>query len=477
MKKKWFHAVGGCGKTTANVAKMFKDMGWFVTASDLQCKPPAKNILVDNEIPFVEGYHFSHLTREFWTDIGLDTNNVPDMPDLGLIIETATGKNKELRFARLHNIDIRPYSQVLNEYLIKDESIVVIGTAGKTTTTTLLTLTLQALGLDPSYMIGAEVNGLSDSLKNTDSDWSVIEGDEYHSLELSNGAKFLEYKPKYLIITNIGWEHQDVFPTREKYIEEFRKAVKLVPEDGVIVAKSGDDSINEIVKDAKCTVARYGLDNGDYIVNGSRDSYELMHDDRTIASGSTTLLGSYNLENVTAVLTLVNILIDKGLLGGDALEKATSVIKKFRGVKKRLEILFASDETVVIDDFGVAPHRSKRSLETVQEQYPDKKIIALFEPNSGSRVTDASVFNELYVGAFGAADEVWIPPLSEFNKELISQGDLASRLGSLGVYAKAVSMDELNEVDKDDLQNSVLVVFSTYNLGESINTLVGRLSK
>src|SRR5687768_13496658 len=127
---KWFHAIGACGKATAPITKMFKDMGWFVTGTDAQFSPPASDILTDNKIPFVEGYHFSHMTRSFWeeklkTDKWEEGNakfwlengelNIADKPDLALIVESATSKNKEYMYAKVQGIDVRPYSQILGE--------------------------------------------------------------------------------------------------------------------------------------------------------------------------------------------------------------------------------------------------------------------------------------------------------------------------------------------------------------------------
>src|SRR5260221_1622092 len=179
--QKWFHAIGACGKTTANVAVMFKKMGWFVTGTDTQYLPPASHIIENNDIHFELGYSFKHLTKEFWEEKLGQKLDIPQYPTLGLIVESATSKNKELLFAKKNNIDIRPYAQVLRDYLVKENSVAVIGTAGKTTTTALITFLLEKLNLYPSYMIGADTLDFNESLKNTGSKWSVIEGDEYFS--------------------------------------------------------------------------------------------------------------------------------------------------------------------------------------------------------------------------------------------------------------------------------------------------------
>ncbi len=580
--KKWFHAIGVSGKTTANVAKMFKDMGWFVTGSDMQFLPPASDILVENGIHTAEGYNYKHLTREFWekqlritnyelrdkagknkiqnpkseepneatneaslqpTAYSLEQSkkgmhnaqstmqnvdlDIPEQPDLGLIMSFLTPSNKEYRYAKLHNIDIRPYAKVLGEYLVKKNSIVVVGTAGKTTTTALITYILQNLGFNPSYMIGADVVNIPDSIQNTDSAWSVLEGDEYHSPELEGHAKFMEYKPKYLVITSIGWEHQDIFPTQESYIQEFKNVVDLVPEDGVIVAKGGDSNIEKTLVNVKCKIIRYSVVNDkseirnpknqtvaqiasstkaprndslethssqptahsiNYSLLTTNNSFKIYSGDKFILEGTTSLLGEYNLENIVAAVALITNLpsseIDQNILvrGTQILKEMSQHIANFRGAKKRLEILFENENITIVDDFGVAPSRAINSLKTLKDAYPEHKIISVFEPNSGSRPLDPIVFSNMYKDAFDNADEVIIPSLSEFKDEFVDTKTFVERLESLKVKVEHVENQELVRELKlritnyEMKQQKVLVVFfSSYRLTELEMQLVEEL--
>lgn len=517
--KRWFHAIGVSGKTTANVAKLFKDMGWFVTGSDMQFLPPASIILTENNIETVEGYNFKHLTRDFWENKLGENLDIPNHPDLGLIMSFLSPKNPEYRFAKLKNIKILPYAKILGEYLVKENSIVVIGTAGKTTTTALASKVLINLGLDPSFMIGAEVSGFSESLCNTDTNWSVLEGDEYHSVQLEGHAKFLEYKPKYLIITNIGWEHQDIYPTQESYNEQFRKAVELVPEDGLIIAKFGDKNIDEIVRGAKCRVIRYAskfeirsfnlsapghvklktkiknshqskvvslnfkAQSSELLWTIEKDELEskkfrILNDkNQIVLESETTLLGEYNLENILAVTTLICSLPSHVLPSNLLLQKTKTLnvisqtIREFRGPKKRLEIIYSSDNFVVVDDFGVAPSRAVNSLKTLRETYHDFKIVSVFEPNSASRPKNKEIFTKMYTGVFNSSDLVIIPSLSVFNNDLIEENEMEKFLETMGYDAKAVNSEDLidylsNLVNESKLEGEKLLIvfFSSYRL-------------
>lgn len=481
---KWFHAIGACGKATANVAKMFKKMGWFVTGTDVQFIPPASNILIEEGIPTEIGYHYSHLTKEFWEAKLGKSLNIPKYPTMGLIVESSSSKNKEYLFAKKHGIDIRPFSQVLRDYLVKPESIVVTGTAGKTTTTALITFMLKELGLDPSFMIGADVIDFKDSLQNTESNYSVLEGDEYYSKELSTGAKFLQYKPKYGVITKISWEHVDVYPTEEEYVNEFKKFVELIPSNGVLIAKAGDENIDIVLEKSKAPIIRYRFiesisnisknENSFYItLSESKENYIIIDSQgNEILTGTTKLLGEYNLENILSAYIIYSQILNK-----TDLNKFIEIISKFRGARKRLEKLFENNDLVVVDDFGVAPERARNSLRTLKEYYPDYRITAVFEPNSGSRPLDNQTFNKLYSHAFDDAHNVLIPTLSD-TPDLIQTNAFVNNLKELGVNSTYIPNDDLIEELKkyiDDTKN-LIVFFSAYRLTQIAHDFVKEIS-
>lgn len=488
--KKWFHLIGVSGKTTANIAKVFKQMGWFVTGSDNQFLPPASNILEDNKINFVEGFSYRHLDRDFWSEkLNEKLDSIGDHPDLVLFISHLTSKNKEYLYAKKLGLDIRPYSRILKEYLIKEESIVIAGTAGKTTTTALITFILNNLQFNPSYMIGADVIDFDDSLKITDSNFSVIEGDEYHNpdAEIEGKAKFLEYKPKYLVLTNIGWEHQDIFPTQERYIEEFNRLVKLVPTDGVIVASSDDDNIKKALIGAKAKVIFYtfvdnlesqnNLEEGTWSVLKHEDSvYRIFNGEKeAVLEFETGLIGEYNLENILASVALI-LNLPSSIIPVDTIREGTrnieiikNSIETFRGPKKRLEILFKSDNLVIVDDFGVAPQRAKNSLHTLFSYYPEYKIIAVFEPNSASRPSNRDELKSLYKDIFQDIELLVIPELSNFDESYSSSEMLVEVFNELGINSIHLKNSEINDhLDKVISDNSeqryLVIFFSSYRL-------------
>lgn len=529
---KWIHIIGVSGKATSLVAKFFKDKGWFVTGSDAQFFPPASTYLQDHQINTAQGYNYKHLTKEYWIE-KLETPNpkpqtksvisnqnsdskisntkfeIPNSPDLCIMMSFLSEKNKEYRYAKLHNIPVWPYAKALGEYLIKENSVVVVGTAGKTTTTALIAFLLIELGLDPSFMIGAETNNFEESIYEGSSDWSVIEGDEYHNPNenIEGKPKFMEYKPKFLVITNIGHEHQDIFPTQEEYNSAFQKLVASVPSEGVIIARAGDKNIDDVITHAKCRVIRYGSNHAvkaDYYSSYHHSlqegpEYEVLdHEKKSILRGKMNLLDVYNTENILAAFILIKELIERELLPAEHIKKRLrnegipadavallfkedlfamfqSLIQEFAGVKKRLEIVHSSEDLVILDDFGVVPHRAKRTLTTVAQHYPGYKIVAVFEPNSASRPLEKETFNKLYHEVFKNTELVVIPELSS-QSELVDQEEMVSRLSLLGYAASASdnktlvsSLVRLLEKEKD--VKHVIVFFSSYRLTEMVHTL------
>lgn len=477
---KWFHIIGVCGVATSRIARMFKDMGWFVTGSDNQYFSPAKDYLEDNTINTIEGFNFKHLTKEFWEhrlNVNLKTEN--NVPNLVLFQERLSLKNKEFLFAKNKGLDVRPYSKIFTEFLVKPESIVVAGTAGKTTTTSLITHILKELNLNPSYMIGGTPVGFNDSLENTDSDFSVLEGDEYHNPEI-NKPKFMEYKPKYVVITSLGYEHQDIYKTEEEYVQAFKDLVSTVPEDGFVVCNQGSKYKVENSKTRFITFSDDKQSGANFYYQYTQGVSENIPNKvdiftiqgEKIISISTRLIGEYNIQNVVSAFLLVkhikriNELITSDLFSN----KLESIIERFKGVQKRLQILHKSENVVIIDDFGVTPGRARNSINTVfnEFEFREHKIIAVYEPNSGSRV---GTIKENYKSVFDNADKIFIPTLSAFDPKLVTSEGLVKVLQELGNTSEVVKNDMIKDRLKKEIsdyvskgEKIVVVFFSSYRL-------------
>lgn len=473
MEKKWIHIIGICGKATSLVAYMFQNMGWFVTGSDIQYFPPASDFLIKHKIPHAQNYSYKHLTKSFWESL----NCAPpkEFPDLCLVISTVSTKNSQFKFAKAKNIPVMPMSKILGKYLVKENSIVVAGSSGKTTTTALCAFVLKNLGYDPSFMIGAETLNLEHSIQNTNSQWSVVEGDEYHNPNpmIEGRPKFLEYKPKYLILTNLEWEHHDIYDSFEKYLEAFEKLLLLLPEDGTLVYKYDDLNIQKLVsklgnkiKARKITFGSHkqAMYSYDFEINDGSNKFEIYRNLTKTVQGTTKLLGEYNVENITSVYALLDSLELN-------LENYGKIVGQFLGIKKRLEVLFESENLTIIDDFGVAPGRAKRSINTIKKYYPDKKIYVVYDPNSGSRIKNKEVFLKEYRDVFRNVDILFIPELTQFDDNLASRDEMISYLKELKFNVNE-TLDWLSEIKILVKKNRCIVAFlSSYKLTEDASNL------
>lgn len=486
MIKNWLHIIGICGKTTSLVAKMFQDEDWFVTGSDHQYFSPASDFLVKNKINHVEGYDFKHLTRDYWIS-RLNEFDISNNPNTVIFVESITPNNKEYMFAKNKGLNPKPFSEVLGEHLVKEDSVVVVGTAGKTTTTAAIASTAIDLELNPSYMIGAEVIGLEDSIKNTKSQFSVIEGDEFYSVQLTEGAKFLKFRPKWGIITSLGWEHQDVYPTQELYLDAFRKFVQLVPDNGFLIFDAEDNFSNMIVKGSNKPSFSYSSINSkilsDYKYSFSFEKNEtnivISKDNSYLATISTNLLGEYNIKNLVATFILFNEVSKLEKYKSLDMNQVAKKISDFKGVKKRLEILktfkVKSHHVFIVDDFGVTPTRAKNSLTTLKNSFKDCKIIAIFEPIAGVRIKNKDSFLKEYSNNLNNADLILIPGLSSFNEELLSSVELVEWMSEIGLNVKHISNGELvnflDEIIMNTSSDTVICFFSGYRLTSIANDL------
>ena len=391
-EKKHVHFIGICGVFMAPVAKMFLDMGWQVSGSDAGIYPPMSNYLKANSgIKFYAGFHPEKIGQ----------------PDLVVVGNFIGPSNIEFKHIKEQNIIYKSAPEILEEYVIKENSIVIAGSYGKTTITSLLVWIFEQQGLNPSYMAGGILKNLPDGVRATDSKWSIVEGDEYPASRWQNQSKFFYYRPKSLILTSADWDHMDVFKTESSYVRNFKDLVAMVPPDGLILANKLGTNIEEVVTGAHCPVVYYkdkmGYSLG--LFTRKRGEFFIVENKNTkfTEEFQTSLIGVHNLDNVLAAIALC---VEMGF----DLAKLKEAVKTFSGVKRRLEIRgYSKNDTLIIDDLAHSPVKAKSSILALRDWYPESRVFAVFEPNVGSRTLEAI---ESYKGKFDMATEVFIPRLS-----------------------------------------------------------------
>ena len=436
---KHIHIVGICGVATSALAIAFHNKGWKVTGSDKGFFPPVSTELEKNNISFYAGWHPENIGH----------------PE---IIMTGGGgtspSNPELIYAKENNIPVYPYAEILKKYFIKKNSIVTVGTWGKTTTSSLLSYILISAGLDPSYFTG----GLSlshDTGALSDSDWSVVEGDEYQVSISDKRPKFVYYSPTHLLLTSVSWDHADLYPTEDLYFNEFKKLISEIPNDGKIVACVDDSGVKKIIDKNK--IISYGKDKyADYFyhsIEHSRNGLKFIIENKGekyhIAS---CMLGKFNAENMTGCFAMAMEI-------GIKPEIIITAIKDFKGIKRRFEKRFENENKTVLDCHAPTPEKAASVLESLREIY-SQKIVAVYEPNIGGRQKSSS---HIYDNAFKNADLVIIPRLTKLkiandgSEKPLEGPELVDIIKRTHAHVKYIEDDEI--LTKESIASGDIIVF------------------
>lgn len=401
MHKKKVYFIGIAGKTIGQLAKALKDQGWDVSGSDHKgIYPPVSTYLRKNKIPYFEGY---------------GAENVPQDADLvvvGLSAMKVDRQNPEYLKAKTLGVPVLSYPEILQKYLIKEHSIVIAGTYGKTTTTATIAWILINADLDPSFMFGGFPLNIEDGVRITDSSYSVVEGDEPPSLFPGNPPKFMFYSPKYLLLTATHHDHPEYYPTERDYLKVFSDLIRLVPKKGLVVYNL-DNVDQTIVSQIPCKKISYSLNNSqaDYFIKSfSNRSQKTMFEisGKTNLCLETLLIGRHNLEDLCGAITMCLEL-------GIKKEIVQKAIRTFRGTKTRLELIGNFEERIFYWDLAQNPKKVKGSLEALREHYSQRKIVCVFDPEmTGLKYKESLTW---YPGNFDSADWVIVRKV-DFLKEI-----------------------------------------------------------
>ncbi len=453
MTKKHIHFIGICGVGMSALAILWQKKGWHVTGSDVGFYPPISTHLTNHNIEYYPGWHTEKM----------------GIPDLVVVGNVASSSNPELNFVLKNNIPHVSYPELIAKYLLKENSIVCAGTYGKTTTTALLAWILKEAGLDPAYMFGGLANSLELSADDLGGDWSVIEGDEYKTSRDDMRAKFFSYKPTHLLLTAVRWDHADVYPTEQSYLEAFEKLIQLVPPTGLIVACTDDNNVKNIIQKSKSKIATYGKEKSNYIyedvVQTKSDLTFTIENVGEVFEISSPMLGDYMAENICGAFVMAKEI-------GIEPDKIISAIAKFDGIKRRLEKRGTTTSGAdIYDDIAHSPIKAKSVLATLKNIYSGK-IFAIFEPNTGNRQVESLPD---YDHQFADATEVIIPRLTKVKTPGSIEGEeLANIISKTHSNVKYFDVDEelINYLKHAAKINDAIVFMGSHSFRGMIENLM-----
>ncbi|MBC8243703.1 MAG: UDP-N-acetylmuramate:L-alanyl-gamma-D-glutamyl-meso-diaminopimelate ligase [Verrucomicrobia bacterium] len=347
----------------ASVAAALKERGAAVTGSDEGIYPPMSTFLAERGIEVRP----------------LDEANLAHRPDLVVIGNAISRGNPEAECVLEQKLNYCSLPELLkHRFLHGKRSLVVTGTHGKTTTASLLAWLLEHNDLNPSFLIGGIPNNLGQGARFTESDWFVIEGDEYDTAFFDKRSKFVHYLPEAVVINNLEFDHADIFGSLADIQTAFRRLINIVPRNGLLLANGDDAHLEPLLGIDHCPVRRFGLggdcDNlaGDLTHSESGSGFRL---------GGTAfrlpMIGELNVRNALAALLLARY---AGLSDG----QIQSGFDTFEGIRRRMEIRGKQNGVTVIDDFAHHPTAIRETLKALGQRYPGRRVWAIFEPRSNT---------------------------------------------------------------------------------------------
>ena len=383
----------------ASLAGMLQEQGYTVTGSDRNIYPPMSHFLQALSIPVNQGYR---------------PDNLHPKPDLVIVGNVISRDNPEaIELLRL-GLPYLSFPQALKRFALKGKQpIVISGTHGKTTTSSLAAWILEKAGMDPGFMIGGIPENFQKNFKLGKGPCFVIEGDEYDTAFFDKGPKFLHYSPWVLVITSIEFDHADIYRDLKHVIESFSKLISIMPLDGLIIANGDDPVVASEIKKARCMVATYGYSANclwrivDAAVGKEATRIKILRagdptDETELQdlSFETPLYGRHNISNLLSAIVLADFLkIPTPVL--------SEAVRAFGGVKRRQEVLGEKRGVLVIDDFAHHPTAVRETIGAVKEKYGNRRLIAVFEPRSNS--SRRNIFQSQYASSFDKADLIMIP--------------------------------------------------------------------
>ncbi len=388
------HLIAIGGAVMHNMAIALHKKGYKVTGSDDEIFDPAKSRLAKHGIlPKEWGWFPDKITKE---------------TDLVILGMHAREDNPELIKAR--ELGIKTYS--FPEYLYeqcKDKTRVVIGGShGKTTITSMVMHVLKTLNIDFDYMVGAQIEGF-DTMVNlsSDSKLAVFEGDEYLASALDRRPKFHLYKPHIALLSGIAWDHINVFPTFDNYVEQFRIFINKIEKNGSLVYFEDDENISSIVKEADKSIKLFPYNTHAHIVKNN--CTYLLHNGKELAI---EVFGEHNLQNISGARYVCKSI-------GISDEDFYNAISQFNGAAKRLQLLKKNDNSNIFLDFAHSPSKLKATTKAVKQQFPERKLIACMELHTFSSLNAG--FLSQYNGSMATADKAIV----YFNPDTIKHKRLA----------------------------------------------------
>jgi UDP-N-acetylmuramate: L-alanyl-gamma-D-glutamyl-meso-diaminopimelate ligase len=442
------HLIGICGTAMATLAALLKSRGYDVRGSDQNVYAPMSDFLQQQGITALQGYRAEHITAN------IDVVVVGNAISRGNV-ELEEVLNRKIRYCSLPEA-------VRDHFLWGARSIVVAGTHGKTTTTSLAGWLLTHGGADPSVFIGGIAENFESSYRIGGGRDFVIEGDEYDSAFFDKTAKFLKYLPDIAVVNNLEFDHADIYPDLAAIRLAFQRFVNLVPRRGLLLLGADSPEAFALRERAHCQVETFGVSEGadwqahDLRVDGVSTTFSVRRRGDPIGSFELPLLGTYNVRNALAAIAI-------GAAVGVNTDTLADGLRRFKGVRRRMQLRGTAAGVAVYDDFAHHPTAIAETLAGVRSAFPGRRLWAIFEPRSATSCR--RIFQAEFARALSVADCVVLPAVFRSNlpeDERLSADQLIADLQTAGVDARYIPRvdDIVQTVAREGRTGDVVIIMS-----------------
>ncbi len=403
-EKKHIHLIGICGTAMASLAGMLSQRGHRVTGSDAAAYPPMSDFLAALGIPVSQPFA---------------AKNLDPRPDLVVVGNVISRGNLELEHVLDQRIPFCSLPQILHDEFLKGKEVLVVaGTHGKTTTTSMLAWIFHTAGQQPSFLIGGIAENFGSSFRVGQGKHFIVEGDEYDTAFFDKGPKFLHYFPDSVILTSVEFDHADIYKDLDAVETAFKRLVNLIPGRGKLIAFDSGESVERCIARAFCPVERYGASAKaawrvtNLRLEPSRTTWSVLKDGEAWADFEFPLGGEYNVWNATAAAALA-------FSYGISKEEIAAALKTFKSVKRRLEVRAEVNGITIIDDFAHHPTAIAGTLTALRARYPGARLWAILEPRSNTM--RRNVLQNDLANSLALADEVVVANV--FKSESIPEAE------------------------------------------------------
>jgi len=463
---KHIHLIGICGTAMASLAGMLQQRGFRVTGSDVAAYPPMSEFLASLGIPVAQPFA---------------VDNLQPRPDLVVVGNALSRGNVEIEHMLDQRIPFCALPQILHdEFLRGKEVLVVAGTHGKTTTTSMLSWIFESAGLEPSFLIGGIAENFGSSFQLGAGKHFILEGDEYDTAFFDKGPKFMHYFPDAVILTSVEFDHADIYKDLDAVETAFKRLVNLVPRRGKIIGFDSGASIERCLARAFCPVERYGVSESaawraiNLQLEPTRTAWSVLRNGHPWADLEFSLGGEYNVWNATAAAAMAASY-------GISKDDITAALHTFKSVKRRLEVRAVVQGITIIDDFAHHPSAIAGTLTALRSRYPGARVWAILEPRSNT--LRRRVLQDDLARSLALADEIVVANV--FKSEAIPEAErldlaqLAAQVQKHGKRARiSPTADAIVELVAPELQpGDVVAILSNGGFGGIYEKLPQRLGQ